>query len=112
MAREVGGEVVSADSMQIYKYMDIGTAKPTQEEMLGVFHHLVDFVDPRENYSAARYVEDASKACDDILARGKIPVIVGGTGLYIESLLSGREFAENGDRQVREALSQRYDIEG
>ena len=112
LAREVGGEVVSADSMQIYKYMDIGTAKPTQEEMLGIFHHLVDFVDPRENYSAARYVEDASKACDDILARGKIPVIVGGTGLYIESLLSGREFAENGDRQVREALSQRYDTEG
>ena len=73
LAREIGGEVVSADSMQIYKYMDIGTAKPLADEMMGVPHHMLDFVDPRENYSAARYVEDASQVCDSILTRGKIP---------------------------------------
>ena len=112
VASAVGGEVVSADSMQIYKYMDIGTAKPTPEEMLGVPHHMIDFADPRENYSAARYVEDAGRVCDGIIARGKTPVIVGGTGLYIESLLSGREFAENGDGAVRAAIAERYDREG
>ena len=112
LALEIGGEVVSADSMQIYKYMDIGTAKPLADEMMGAPHHMLDFVDPRENYSAARYVEDASQVCDSILTRGKIPVIVGGTGLYIESLISGREFAENGDEGVRQALARRYDAEG
>ena len=112
LAREKGGEVVSADSMQIYKHMDIGTAKPTKEETLGVPHHMIDVVEPGENYSAARYVEDASKICDDIIARGKLPVIVGGTGLYIESLIRDREFAQNGDEKLRQALSARYEAQG
>ena len=87
------GEVVSADSMQIYRTMDIGTAKPTQEEMRGVPHHMLDVADPEEDFSVARYVEMAARCVDDILARGKLPIVAGGTGLYIDSLLSGRNFA-------------------
>lgn len=109
LARKLGGEVISADSMQIYEYMDIGTAKPTTDEMLGVPHHMIGFVSPFESYSAARYVEDASHCADDILSRGKIPVIVGGTGLYIDSLISGRDFAQQCDTELREKLSSRYD---
>ena len=88
-----GGEVVSADSMQIYRTMDIGTAKPTPEEMRGVPHHMLDVADPAEDFSVARYVDMAAKCVDDILARGKLPIVAGGTGLYIDSLLSGRDFA-------------------
>lgn len=87
------GEVVSADSMQIYRTMDIGTAKPTQEEMRGVPHHMLDVADPAEDFSVARYVDMAALCVDDILARGKLPILAGGTGLYIDSLLSGRDFA-------------------
>ncbi len=87
------GEVVSADSMQIYRGMDIGTAKPTAEEMQGIPHHMLDVVDPSENFSVARYVAMAAACVDDILARGKLPIVAGGTGLYIDSLLSGRDFA-------------------
>ena len=87
------GEVVSADSMQIYRTMDIGTAKPTAEEMRGVPHHMLDVVDPTEDFSVARYVDMAAKCVEDILARGKLPILAGGTGLYIDSLLSGRDFA-------------------
>jgi len=93
LAKALNGEVVGADSMQIYKGMDIGTAKPTQEEMQGIPHHMVGIVSPEEEYSVSRYVAEASKAVDDILARGKLPIIAGGTNLYIDSLLSGREFA-------------------
>ena len=88
-----GGEVVSADSMQIYRTMDIGTAKPTAEEMRGVPHHMLDVADPEEDFSVARYVEQARACVDDILARGKLPIVAGGTGLYIDSLVSGRDFA-------------------
>ena len=88
-----GGEVVSADSMQIYRAMDIGTAKPTRQEMRGVPHHMLDVADPAEDFSVARYVDMAAKCVDDILARGKLPIVAGGTGLYIDSLLSGRDFA-------------------
>ena len=87
------GEVVSADSMQIYRTMDIGTAKPTREEMRGVPHHMLDVAQPDEDFSVARYVDMAAKCIDDILDRGKLPVLAGGTGLYIDSLLSGRDFA-------------------
>ncbi len=87
------GEVVSADSMQIYRTMDIGTAKPTPEEMRGVPHHMLDVADPAEDFSVARYVEQARACVDDILARGRLPIVAGGTGLYIDSLLSGRDFA-------------------
>jgi tRNA dimethylallyltransferase len=109
LAAKNGGEIVSADSMQLYKYMDIGTAKPTREEMAGVPHHVLDIVSPFENYSVARYVEDASKCVDGILQRGKLPVVVGGTGLYIDSLIAGREFSAQADDSLRRELSARYD---
>ena len=110
LAREIGGEVISADSMQIYKDMDIGTAKPKEAEMLGIPHHLLDVVSPFEDYSVARYVEDAVKCIDDILSRGLHPIIVGGTGLYIESLISGRDFADGHyNSELRADLSAQYD---
>ena len=93
LAKAHNGEVVSADSMQIYRRMDIGTAKPTAEEMDGVPHHMIDVADPEEDFSVARYVELASACVDDILAQGKLPIVAGGTGLYVDSLLSGRTFA-------------------
>ena len=93
LAKATGGEVVSADSMQIYRRMDIGTAKPTAEEMDGVPHHMLDVADPGEDYSVARYVADATACVEDILSRGKLPIVAGGTGLYIDNLLAGREFA-------------------
>ena len=93
LALELGGEVVSADSMQVYRRMNIGTAKPSAEEMRGVPHHMLDVADPEEDYSVARYVAEAAACVDDILARGKLPILVGGTGLYVDSLLSGRTFA-------------------
>jgi len=93
MALRHNGEVVSADSMQIYRRMDIGTAKPTPEEMRGVPHHMLDVADPEEDFSVARYVDMAARCVDDILSRGRLPILAGGTGLYIDSLLSGRTFA-------------------
>ena len=93
LAKAHNGEVVSADSMQIYRRMDIGTAKPTAEEMDGVPHHMIDVADPEEDFSVARYVEMASACVDSILSRGKLPIVAGGTGLYVDSLLSGRTFA-------------------
>lgn len=110
LAELLHGEVVSADSMQIYRRMNIGTAKPTPEEMCGVPHHMIDVAEPGENYSVARYVAEASACVDDILARGKLPVVVGGTGLYIDSLLSGRTFADGAsDSALRQELNERYD---
>ena len=93
LAQARNGEVVSADSMQIYRRMDIGTAKPTAEEMGGVPHHMLDVADPAEDYSVARYVRDADACVQDILARGRLPIVVGGTGLYIDNLIAGRDFA-------------------
>ncbi len=110
LAQRLGGEVVSADSMQIYRGMDIGTAKPTPEEMQGVPHHMIDIADPTENYSVSRYAAEASACVDDILARGKLPIVVGGTGLYIDSLIAGRTFADGtADTALRQELSERYD---
>ena len=94
LAQKLNGEVVSCDSMQLYRGMVIGTAAPTQEEMDGVVHHMVGVVDPGENYSVACYARDAAKCVDDILSRGKLPIIVGGTGLYLDALLKGHGFAE------------------
>ena len=90
LAKRYNGEVVSADSMQIYRRMDIGTAKPTQEEMQGVPHHMLDVAGPEEAFSVARYVDMAADCVNDILSRKKLPILAGGTGLYIDSLLSGR----------------------
>ncbi len=109
LAKKLNGEIVSADSMQIYQHMDIGTAKPTPAEMDGVAHHMIGVVSPFDKYSVARYVEDAARCVDDILARGKRPIIVGGTGLYIDSLIRGRVFAEEGDETLRRELGGRYD---
>lgn len=113
LSLRLGGEIVSADSMQIYRRMDIGTAKATPEQQAVVPHHMIDIVDPSENYSVARYVAEASACCDEILSRGKTPIITGGTGLYIDSLLSGRDFGEyDGSEALREELNSRYDISG
>ena len=107
LALRYSGEVVSADSMQIYRRMDIGTAKPTREEMRGVPHHMLDVADPEEDFSVARYVELAAACVDDVLARGKLPIVAGGTGLYIDSLLSGRTFARfDPDSPLRRELEE------
>ena len=111
LSQRLGGEVVSADSMQLYRYMDIGTAKPAEGEMEGVPHHMLDVAEPWEAYSVSRYVDEAAACIDDILARGRLPLIVGGTGLYIDSLLSGRSFM-GGDAELRERFSKEYDSEG
>ncbi len=112
LAKEFGGEIVSADSMQIYRRMDIGTAKPTMAERQGIAHHMLDVAEPDENFSVARYVDMASACVDDILARGKTPILAGGTGLYIDSLLSGRTFAPYPSTGWRETLQQRGRDEG
>ena len=96
LAKCLRGEVVSCDSMQIYKYFDIGTAKPTAEEMCGITHHMIDVVDPTvvDAYSCAEFVRDAKTIIDDILSRGKIPILCGGTGLYVDSIISATEFSD------------------
>ena len=113
LALRLGGEVVSADSMQVYRRMDVGTAKPTREEMQGVPHHMLDVADPEENYSVARYVRDAVLVVDGILARGRLPIVAGGTGLYIDNLVAGRHFAPHEpDSGLRERLQARVRAEG
>lgn len=113
IAKEFGGEVVSADSMQIYKGMDIATAKPAPEEMQGIPHHLIDFAEPNKTYNVAEYVDDAKRCIADIASRGKLPVIAGGTGLYVDSLLNGIDFAEVPDNaQMRQQLKERMENEG
>ena len=92
LAKQINGEIVSADSMQIYKDMDIGTAKPTREEKQGVKHYLLDFVLPDERYSVAEYKKDAKNAIREIISKGKVPIVVGGTGLYIDSLIYEIEY--------------------
>lgn len=111
LAKRFGGEVVSFDSMQIYRRMDIGTAKPTAEEMEGVPHHMIDVAEPDENYSVARYVAEAQPIVDRLLAEGKTPILVGGTGLYVDSLVSGRSFAVQ-PTGWRERLQARVKVEG
>ena len=113
LAKARGGEVVSADSMQIYRRMDIGTAKPTREEMQNIPHHMIDAADPEEDFSVARYVDMASRCVEDVLSRGKLPILTGGTGLYIDSLLSGRTFAAFEEASpLRSELEARYAREG
>ncbi len=113
LAETFGGEIVSADSMQIYRRMDIGTAKVTAEEAEGVPHHMIDIAEPGEAYSVARYVEEASACIDDILARGKLPIVVGGTNLYIDSLISGRDFADSEeDNSLRNEIDAEYAEKG
>jgi len=112
LAKELGGEVVSCDSMQVYRRMDIGTAKPTQDEMQGVPHHMLDVAEPNEDFSVSRYCETASRIVDDILARGKTAIIAGGTGLYMDSLIKGNDFAPFPSTGMREKLEAQADAEG
>ena len=113
LAKYYGGEVISADSMQLYQGMDIATAKPTEEEKAGVPHHLMDFLPVTESYSVARYVAAANRAADEIVSRGHIPVIAGGTGLYVDSLLDNVLFEDEPDNAaVRETLKRRRETEG
>ena len=113
LAKRLGGEIISADSMQLYRGMDIGTAKVTAEEMQGVPHHLLDVASPDENWSVARWVTEAARIAGDVFARGHVPMLVGGTGLYIDSLLSGRDFAESGGGSpLRGELDAEYDRAG
>ena len=112
LAKELNGEVVSCDSMQIYKRMDIGTAKPTSEEMQGIPHHMIDVAEPDEDFSVSRYCEMASPIVDDIVARGKTAIIAGGTGLYMDSLIRGNTFAPFPSTGQREKLEQQADEMG
>ena len=105
LAKKFNGEVISGDSMQIYKDMNIATAKPTEEEMQDVKHHLIGFVNPEDEYSVASFCNDAKKAVKDITLRGKTPILVGGTGLYIDSFVNNTEFFDNANsKDVREEL--------
>ncbi len=113
LAQALGGEVLSCDSMQIYQGMDIGTAKVTPAEMQGVRHHMLDLIQPSEDYSVSRFVTEAEPILQDILRRGKYAILTGGTGLYIDSLVAGRTFAPypaTGKRQELEALAAREGI--
>ena len=113
LAKKINGEIVSADSMQIYKDMNIGTAKPDKEEMQGIKHYLIDFVSPDERYSVADYKKDAKKAIREILKKKKTPIVVGGTGLYIDSLIYEIEYPEiEFDEKYREKLEKRVEKEG
>ena len=114
LAEKLNAEVVSCDSMQIYRGMDIGTAKPTAAEMRGIPHHLLDVADPGEDFSVGRYVKLASEAVEEIHARGKTAIVAGGTGLYMDSLIKGEEFAppsSDGERKWLEDAAQRKGIE-
>ena len=105
LAKQINGEIVSCDSMQIYKDMDIGSAKPTKEEMHGIKHYMIDEVNPTERFSVAEYKKRAEKAIDEILKKGKIPIVVGGTGLYANSLIYEIEYDDiKLDEKYREEL--------
>ena len=112
LAKAFHGEVVSCDSMQIYKRMDIGTAKPSQEEMQGIPHHMIDICEPEEDFSVSRYCEMATPIVDDILMRGKTAIIAGGTGLYMDSLIKGNDFAPTPATGHRERLEEKLNVVG
>ena len=112
LAKITNGEVVSCDSMQVYRYMDIGTAKPTQEEMQGVPHHMLSVAQPDEDFSVSRYCDMAAPIVDDILRRGKTAIIAGGTGLYMDALIRGNPFAPFPSTGVRGRLEAQADREG
>ena len=112
LARSLGGEIVSADSCQIYREMDIGTAKPTADEQASVRHHLIDIIDPSETYDAVRFAADAEKAMVDIIARGAAPLVVGGTGFYVASLFQGLFEGPGRNPELRTILTERAASEG
>lgn len=113
LAERLNGEIVSADSMQIYRGMDIGTAKPTIGERRGIPHHMLDVAEPGDDWSVSRYEQQASNCVDDILRRGRLPILCGGTGLYINAVISGAGFQASGaDSGVRAALEKQWDDQG
>ena len=112
IAEKFNGEIVSADSMQIYEKMDIATAKPSSEELSRVKHHLIGFVPVGEKFSVARYKEKATEVIDDILSRGKLPVVVGGTGFYIDTLVKNTEFLDYEDSGIRNKLEAKCESDG
>lgn len=108
LAKKIDGEIISVDSMQIYKEMNIGTAKLSKEEMQGVVHHMIDIISVKENFSVAQFVSMVEKVIYDIYDRGKIPILCGGTGLYVDSVLKGVNFSEQGvDQKLRSSLFDR-----
>lgn len=113
LAKRIDGEIVSADSMQIYREMNIGTAKVTNEEMSGVKHYMINIVNPDEDFNVAMYKKMAEEALEEIVSKGKTPIIVGGTGLYINTLVNGIEFSEiDKDEEYRKELENRVSAEG
>ena len=112
LAKDYNGEVVSCDSMQVYKRMDIGTAKPSLEERQGIPHHMIDVAEPWEDYSVSRYCQEATAIVEEIVARGKTAIIAGGTGLYMDSLIRGNDFAPFPSTGVREQLEAEADQVG
>ena len=113
LAEKAGGEIVSCDSMQIYKGMDIGSAKADKEERDRVVHHMIDVVTPFDSFTVSDYKDAAEKAIDDILSRGKVPIMVGGTGLYIDAVIKDLTFTEGGnDKEYRNALEDLAEKEG
>lgn len=106
IAKQINGEIISCDSMQIYKGMDIGTAKVSVNEMRGVAHHMIDVVDPKDEYSVGEYSLQANKIINDIISRGKMPIVVGGTGLYIDSILYPMSFGGYKNEEVRKSLEE------
>ena len=113
LAKKIGGEIVSCDSMQIYKDMNIGTAKPTIEEREGIPHYLIDVVSPEEKYSVAEYKKDATDAINKILKKDKVPIVIGGTGLYAEALINGITYTEiDVDMKYRKQLQELAEKEG
>lgn len=113
LAKALGGEVVSADSMQVYKNMDIGTAKPDVDEMAGIPHHMLSVAEPTDSYSTKEFIDGAKRAIDDIINRGKMPIVAGGTGMYLDILTGRMDFdAPASDTNVREELTELYEKEG
>ena len=112
LAKNINGEIISCDSMQIYKGMDIGTAKVTKEEAEGIKHYLIDCVEPNERYTVSNFKKDAERCIEEILSKGKVPIIVGGTGLYVDSLIYGIEYSEmNFDEDYRNKLMKQAETE-
>ena len=113
LALRIGGEIISADSMQVYRHMDIGTAKISKDEMRGVPHHMIDIIEPTENYHVYDFKQRAMIACEEIYSRGKLPIVVGGTGFYIQALLYDIDFSDQGENSdIRSELQDIADNEG
>ena len=112
LAKAYNGEIISADSIQVYKYMDIGSAKIKESEMQGVRHHLIDVLEPEVSFNVATFKDMAKQAMDEILSRGKLPIVVGGTGFYIQALLYDIDFRETKDDGCRDKLQKIYETEG